>query len=83
MSERGEQDLSNGGIFIGIMDVQTLKQRFQKIDVNGNVTKPQSCAQACIFLIKSFRLVEVHCALSSLTNQRTRAQIVPLIAYAK
>ena len=52
---RGEQDLSNGGIFVGRIVAQTLVQRSQKMDVNENVAKAQSCAVACIFLLTSFK----------------------------
>ena len=94
MAERGEQDLSNGGIFVGRIGVQTPVQRFQKMDVNGNVAKAQSCALACTFLIISFkslffklsetyRLLGVHGAPSSSKNQRTRALFFSLFALGK
>ena len=94
MAERGEQDLSNGGIFVGRIGAQTPVQRFQKMDVNGNVAKAKSCALACIFLIISFkslvfklsetyRLLGVHGAPSSSKNQRTIALIFPLFALGK
>ena len=94
MAERGEQDLSNGGIFVGRIVAQTLVQRSQKMDVNGNVAKAQSCALACIFLITSFkslffklsetyRLLGVHGAPSSSKNQRTIALFSPVFALGK
>ena len=94
MAERGEQDLSNGGIFVGRIVAQTLVQRSQKMDVNGNVAKAQSCAVACIFLITSFkslffklsetyRLLGVHGAPSSSKIQRTIALFFPLFALGK
>ena len=94
MGERAERELSFGGIFVHGIGAQTLVHRSQKMDVNGNVAKAQSCALACIFLITSFkslffklsetyRLLGVHGAPSSSKNQRTIALFSPVFALGK
>ena len=94
MGERAERELSFGGIFVHRIGAQTLVHRSQKMDVNGNVAKAQSCALACIFLITSFkslffklsetyRLLGVHGAPSSSKNQRSIALFSPVFALGK